>query len=120
MRCRRCAMRWRSGATSRTKRACLRPRRARSPRTTRPPEETRRVRIATLVSPTIPASALDAIDAALEGLPADTGEAALAAAVTATLDRETQLFGITPEGVAVAVRRALDAAGSDHDAGGAV
>src|SRR3546814_5529792 len=55
-----------------------------------------------------PASALDAIDAALEGLPADTGEAALAAAVTATLDRETQLFGITPEGVAVAVRRALD------------
>src|SRR3546814_2597762 len=48
-----------------------------------------------------PASALDAIDAALEGLPADTGEAALAAAVTATLDRETQLFGITPEGVAV-------------------
>src|SRR3546814_380772 len=66
-----------------------------------------------------PASALDAIDAALEGLPADTGEAALAAAVTATLDRETQLFGITPEGVAVAVRRALDAAGSDHDAGGA-
>src|SRR3546814_4744062 len=37
-----------------------------------------------------PASALDAIDAALEGLPADTGEAALAAAVTATLDRETQ------------------------------
>src|SRR3546814_11473031 len=67
-----------------------------------------------------PASALDAIDAALEGLPADTGEAALAAAVTATLDRETQLFGITPEGVAVAVRRALDAAGTDQDAGGAV
>src|SRR3546814_21105472 len=67
-----------------------------------------------------PASALDAIDAALEGLPADTRAAALAAAVTATLDRETQLFGITPEGVAVAVRPALDAAGSDHDAGGAV
>src|SRR3546814_6279715 len=35
-----------------------------------------------------PASALDAIDAALEGLPADTGEAALAAAVTATLRSE--------------------------------
>src|SRR3546814_20992772 len=56
-----------------------------------------------------PASALDDIDAALEGLPVETGETALAAAVTATLDRETQLFGITPEGVAVAVRRALDA-----------
>ena len=67
-----------------------------------------------------PASALDAIDAALEGLPVETSEAALAAAVAATLVPETQLFGITPEGVAVAVRRALDAAGPDHDAGGEV
>src|SRR3546814_14036084 len=67
-----------------------------------------------------PASALAAIDAALDGLPADTCEAALAPAVTATLDRETPPFGLTPEGVAVAVRRALDAAGSGHDPGGAV
>src|SRR3546814_12520035 len=59
-----------------------------------------------------PASALDAIDAALEGLPADTGAAALAAAVTAPLDREKQLFGIPPEGVEVAGPRRLDAAGS--------
>ena len=67
-----------------------------------------------------PASALDAIDAALEGLPVDTGEAELEAAVAAALDPETQMFGITPAGVAVAVRRALDAAGQGHDAGGAV
>ena len=67
-----------------------------------------------------PASALDAIDAALEGLPVDTGEAALAAAVAAALDPETQMFGITPAGVAVAVRRALGAADPDHDAGGVV
>lgn len=67
-----------------------------------------------------PASALDAIDAALEGLPVDTGEAALAAAVAAALDEETQMFGITPGGVAVAVRRALDAADRGHDPGGAV
>lgn len=66
-----------------------------------------------------PASALDAIDAALEGLPVDTGETALGAAVAAALDPETQMFGITPAGVAVAVRRALDAADRDADAGGA-
>lgn len=65
-----------------------------------------------------PASALDAIDAALEGLPVDTGEAPLAAAVAAALGPETQMFGITPEGVAIAVRRALDASGPDQDAGG--
>src|SRR3546814_21049048 len=47
-----------------------------------------------------PASALDALDAALEGLPADTGEAALAAAVTAHLDRGTQLLGLQPGGLA--------------------
>src|SRR3546814_11998987 len=53
-----------------------------------------------------PASALDAIDAALEGLPADTGEAEPAAAVAATLDRETPLFGLKPAGLAGAVRGA--------------
>lgn len=57
-----------------------------------------------------PASALDAINAALVGLPADAGEAELAAAVTAALDADTQLYGLTAEGVAVAVRRALLAA----------
>lgn len=56
-----------------------------------------------------PATALDAIDAALVGLPVDAGEDALAAAVSAALDPDAQLYGITPAGVAVAVRRALDA-----------
>jgi len=55
-----------------------------------------------------PASALDTIDAALEGLPVGTGEAALAAAVDAALGPVPQLFGITPDGVAIAVRRAVD------------
>lgn len=58
-----------------------------------------------------PASALDTIDAAIEGLPVGTDEATLAAAVAVALGPAPQLFGITPEGVAVAVRRALDAAG---------
>ncbi|MBJ6984385.1 biotin--protein ligase [Luteimonas sp. MC1750] len=59
-----------------------------------------------------PASALDAINAALVGFPADAGEAELSAAVTAALDADTQLYGLTPEGVAVAVRRALGAGGA--------
>jgi lipoate-protein ligase A len=54
-----------------------------------------------------PDSALDAIDAALRGLPADAGEAAIAGAVRIGLPPDAVLFGITPEGVAVAVRRAL-------------
>lgn len=64
-----------------------------------------------------PAEARDAIDAALLGLPADADDAELAAAVAAAFGPGTQAFGITPEGVAVAVRRALDAASGD--AGGA-
>ena len=58
-----------------------------------------------------PDSALDTIDAALHGLPADANEALLAAAVRVALGPEVRLFGITPEAVAIAVRRALDAVG---------
>jgi len=54
-----------------------------------------------------PDSALDAINAALRGLPADAGEQVYADAVLAGLPAGSQLFGITPEGVAIAVRRAL-------------
>ena len=57
-----------------------------------------------------PAEARDAIDAAIIGLEADVGEAGLTSAVAAALGSETQMYGITPEGVAVAVRRALDEA----------
>lgn len=63
-----------------------------------------------------PASALDRIDAALEGLSIDTAEAALAAAVDSALERGTQMFGITPEAVAVALRRALDAGSETPEA----
>jgi lipoate-protein ligase A len=56
-----------------------------------------------------PDSALDAIDGALHGLPADANHALLTAAVRVALGPEVQLFGITPEAVAIAVRRALDA-----------
>ena len=66
-----------------------------------------------------PASALDAINAALEGGPVDASEAVLTATITAALGADTQTYGITPEGVAVAVRRALDSAAADGDAGGA-
>ena len=57
-----------------------------------------------------PATALNDINAALEGLPVQTGEGVLAAAVAGAMG-SAQPYGITAEGVAVAVRRALDAAG---------
>jgi lipoate-protein ligase A len=56
-----------------------------------------------------PDSALDAINAALCGLPVDTSQAGLTAAVEAALDEHASLYGLTPEGVAIAVRRALEA-----------
>ena len=57
-----------------------------------------------------PDSALDAINAALHGLPADANEALIAAAVHVALGPDVRLFGITPEAVAITVRRALDGA----------
>ncbi len=55
-----------------------------------------------------PDSALDAINAALCGLPVDTSQTRLVVAVEAALGAHVSLYGITPEGVAIAVRRALD------------
>ena len=55
-----------------------------------------------------PESALDTIDAALCGMPASASEEVLADAVRAALDPGVLLYGISPEAVAVAVRRAVD------------
>lgn len=55
-----------------------------------------------------PDSALDAINAALTGLPRHSDAEALAAAVQAGLPPDTLMYGIAPEAVAVAVRRAID------------
>ncbi|WP_328730083.1 lipoate--protein ligase family protein [Streptomyces jietaisiensis] len=54
-----------------------------------------------------PDEALPAIDAALEGAPAETDAAGLAARVKGGLPEGTVMYGLTAEGVAVAVRRAL-------------
>ncbi|MFI6421697.1 biotin/lipoate A/B protein ligase family protein [Streptomyces sp. NPDC050842] len=54
-----------------------------------------------------PDEAILAIDRALEGAPADTDAAGLAARIDAALPPGTQMFGLTAEGVGVAVRRAL-------------
>ncbi|WP_282792582.1 lipoate--protein ligase family protein [Streptomyces sp. CC224B] len=54
-----------------------------------------------------PDEAILAIDAALEGAPADTDAPGLAARVEAALPPGTVLYGLTAEGVAIAVRRAL-------------
>ncbi|OKK04441.1 lipoate--protein ligase [Streptomyces sp. CB03234] len=54
-----------------------------------------------------PDEALLAIDGALEGAPADTDASGLAARIDAALPPGTQMFGLTTEGIGVAVRRAL-------------
>ncbi len=55
-----------------------------------------------------PDSALEAINAALTGLPVQADADVLAAAVQAGLPDGTLMYGIAPEAVAIAVRRAVD------------
>ncbi|MDI9628785.1 MAG: biotin/lipoate A/B protein ligase family protein [Acidobacteriota bacterium] len=54
-----------------------------------------------------PDSALEDIDAALNGLPADSSAKVLAGAIEAALDDHVELIGFNPEAVGIAVRRAL-------------
>jgi len=62
-----------------------------------------------------PDEALAAIDAAVNGLPAETDARALAAAVQAALPEGAQLLGFSPESVATAIRRALQKATAWED-----
>jgi lipoate-protein ligase A len=62
-----------------------------------------------------PDSALEAINAAVIGLPEDVDAAALAQAVTAALPRDAVLLGFSAEAVATTVRRALHRATSFTD-----
>ncbi|GAB3793306.1 biotin--protein ligase [Dyella agri] len=54
-----------------------------------------------------PDAALPAINAALEGRPADTGDAMLVAGIDAALPAGTTMYGISSEAIVVALRRAL-------------
>ena len=54
-----------------------------------------------------PPEALDAINAALEGLPAASSAEQLARAVSAALAPPVMMYGLTPEGIATVVQRAL-------------
>ncbi|MGH8279041.1 MAG: biotin--protein ligase [Gammaproteobacteria bacterium] len=54
-----------------------------------------------------PESALDWINAALNGQPADTSEDALTAHLQAELDERVQMYGISAAAIAHAVLRAL-------------
>ncbi|AZW30879.1 biotin--protein ligase [Bordetella bronchiseptica] len=54
-----------------------------------------------------PPEALEAINRGLDGLPADAGADGIAQAVRAALPAEAELFGFSPEAVAVVVQRAL-------------
>jgi len=62
-----------------------------------------------------PDSALELIDAAVNGLPAAAGAARIASAVQQSLPEGAMLLGFTPEAVATAVRRALQKATSWTD-----
>lgn len=55
-----------------------------------------------------PDDALHAIDAALEGQDAAADEHMLAAAIRAQLAPGVMMYGVSPEAIAVAVRRAID------------
>jgi lipoate-protein ligase A len=54
-----------------------------------------------------PDSALHAINGALTGQPGHADEAALAAVVREALAADVMMYGISPEAIAVAARRAL-------------
>ena len=54
-----------------------------------------------------PDSALDAINRALEGQSEHADEASLAASVRNALTADVMMYGLSPEAIAVAVRRAL-------------
>ena len=62
-----------------------------------------------------PDEALDRITGALEGAPADSDAAHLAARISREVLPTDTLFGLTPEGVGIAVRRALGNALSWED-----
>jgi lipoate-protein ligase A len=62
-----------------------------------------------------PDEALPAIDAAIEGMPAESDAKSLAAAVQAALPQGAVLLGFTAESVATAIRRALQRASSWRD-----
>ncbi|GAB2455205.1 lipoate-protein ligase A [Conyzicola lurida] len=62
-----------------------------------------------------PDSALEAIDDAVNGLPADSDAVTIASAIQKSLPEGATLLGFSPEGVATAIRRALQRATSWRD-----
>lgn len=54
-----------------------------------------------------PDEALDAVNHALDGAPVDTDAAGLTTRIEASLPEGTVMYGLTAEGIAIAVRRAL-------------
>ena len=62
-----------------------------------------------------PDSALEAINEAMNGLPANSDSAWIAAAVRGALPEDALLLGFTPEAVAIAIRRSLSRASSWTD-----
>jgi lipoate---protein ligase len=55
-----------------------------------------------------PAEALDQINQALEGMPAESPQEVLATSILGSLGPEVEMIGFSPEAVAIAVRRGVD------------
>ena len=62
-----------------------------------------------------PDEALDAINGAVEGLPAESDAARIVSAITAALPADATLLGFSPEAVATTIRRALQRATTFKD-----
>jgi lipoate-protein ligase A len=56
-----------------------------------------------------PEEALEQITGSLQGIPADLSQSEIASRVSAAIPDGTEWLGSSPEGLAIAVRRALDA-----------
>jgi lipoate-protein ligase A len=54
-----------------------------------------------------PEESLESITGSLEGVPSETDEAGIAEAVRREIPSGTELLGTSPEGIAIAVQRAL-------------
>jgi lipoate---protein ligase len=57
-----------------------------------------------------PAEALEQINQALEGLPAESPQDVIATTILGSLGPEVEMIGFSPEAVAIAVRRGVDGA----------
>lgn len=60
-----------------------------------------------------PEESFPALQESLEGMLVDTSESAISERVRVAIPRDTELLGTSPQGIAIAIRRALDTGTGD-------